>query len=104
MLALVDRVASRGYGPESNRGPGTNNSVNERIVGGENLVTHCWDGTSLTWPLKSALLKLFGEFEIFAARAIPLLARPCNKPFSASNSNISIWPQRVTSGTLAHVQ
>lgn len=28
MLTLADRVASSRYGPESNRGPGINNSVN----------------------------------------------------------------------------
>ena len=65
MLTLADRVASSRYGPESNRGPGTNNSVNGWwVVRTQWLTAGVGPRPSLTWPLKSALLKLFGEFEI----------------------------------------
>ena len=49
----------------------------------------------LTTPLpqlafKRALLTAFGKFRLFKAGATRLLTRPCNKPFSAPNCNVSV--------------
>ena len=53
---------------------------------------------------KNALLPPLGEFEGFGGQKPPcLFARPCNKPFSAPDSNGSVWPHCASAmGTYVH--
>ena len=51
---------------------------------------------------QSAFLKPFEEFRVWGTWATHLPAWPCNKPFSASNSKVSVWPYGA-SGTWTYV-
>ena len=73
--------------PSANQRSATSPSANQRIV--HSLITNSM--TRIPHPaFKGALLKPLGSSEVLRVEATHLLAWPCNKPFSAPNSNISL--------------
>ena len=54
---------------------------------------------SLTWPLKKLCLNPSGVWGFGEHESSVLPAQPCNKTFSASNSNVSIFWSHSASGT-----
>ena len=73
--------------PSANQRSATSPSANQRIV--HSLITNSM--TRIPHPaFKGALLKPLGSSEVLRVEATHLLAWPCNKPFSAPNSSISL--------------